>query len=93
MNYLSEINSEVTSEVNMNEENNNEINNEINRLELLQKEYYNEIKNIGDKIKHLQCKKYKNCIHKNGKHKIESIREDGPYGETYYYCKYCNCDL
>ena len=69
------------------------IDNEILKLEILRKEYYKEIKNIDYKIKKLIWKKYDNCIQKYGSHKVESYRENGPYGETFYYCKNCKYEF
>tara|TARA_Y100000992_G_C21250945_1_gene485832 strand:- start:498 stop:719 length:222 start_codon:yes stop_codon:yes gene_type:complete len=53
--------------------------------------YLNEINEIEAKIKNIQNKIYENCIIKNNGHKWIREREEGPYGETFFYCKYCDC--
>lgn len=53
--------------------------------------YLNEINEIEAKIKNIQNQIYENCIIKNNGHKWIREREEGPYGETFFYCKYCDC--
>ena len=46
------------------------------------------LKNVESKINITQQKIYDHCKKTTG-HKIIREREEGPYGETFYYCQLC----
>ena len=46
------------------------------------------LKNVESKINNVQQKIYGHCKKTTG-HKIIREREEGPYGETFYYCQLC----
>lgn len=61
------------------------------KLLQLKYEYKEKIKSIEEEINIVQNQIYEECIIKNKGHKWIREREDGPYGETFFYCEYCYC--
>ncbi len=57
----------------------------------LKYKYIAKVKNIEQQIENIQTQIYKLCIIKNNGHKWIREREEGPYGETFFYCEYCDC--
>tara|TARA_B100000424_G_C22716918_1_gene389727 strand:+ start:455 stop:676 length:222 start_codon:yes stop_codon:yes gene_type:complete len=57
----------------------------------LKYEYAEKIRSIEQQIENIQRQIYKQCVVKNNGHKWIREREDGPYGETFFYCEYCHC--
>ena len=53
--------------------------------------YIEKVKNIEQQIENIQTQIYKLCNIKNNGHKWIREREEGPYGETFFYCEYCDC--
>ena len=64
----------------------------ISELNNLYYEYKNKLNDIKDKIKITQNKIYENCEKKNNGHKWIMEKETCMYGETFYYCMYCNLE-
>ena len=61
---------------------------EKEKLVFLKYELSAYLKNVESKINITQQKIYDHCK-KNTGHKIIREREEGPYGETFYYCQLC----
>ena len=61
---------------------------EKEKLLFLKYELSEYINNVENKINITQQKIYDYCK-KNTGHKIIREREEGPYGETFYYCQLC----
>ena len=63
------------------------------KSELINKkyEYINKVTLIEKEIKRVQEMIYENCKAVNNGHEWIREREEGPYGETFFYCKYCDC--
>ena len=57
----------------------------------LKYEYKEKVRSIEQQIEHIQAQIYKQCVVKNNGHKWIREREEGPYGETFFYCEYCDC--
>ena len=63
----------------------------VNNLKKIKYEYIDKIKELEAEIEKIICEKYKECKEiNNGQHIWVSEREEGPYGEIFHYCKYCN---
>lgn len=62
-----------------------------NELIELKHEYINKLNRIEEQIKVVQSQIYKQCAIKNKGHKWIREREEGMYGETFFYCEYCRC--
>ena len=61
---------------------------EKKKLLFLKKNISNNLDDVNNKIKNIQLEIYAHCKRTTG-HKIIREREDGPYGETFYYCELC----
>ena len=61
---------------------------EKENLLFLKDELSEKIHNVENKINIVQQKIYNYCKKTSG-HKIIREREEGPYGETFYYCELC----
>lgn len=57
----------------------------------LKYKYIEKIKSIEQQVEYIQTQIYKQCVVKNNGHKWIREREEGPYGETFIYCEYCDC--
>ena len=61
---------------------------EREKLVFLKSELSKYLNNVESKINIAEQKIYNHCKNTTG-HKIIREREDGPYGETFYYCELC----
>lgn len=57
----------------------------------LKYKYKEKVRSIEQQIENIQMQIYKQCVVKNNGHKWIREREEGPYGETFFYCEYCDC--
>jgi hypothetical protein len=62
-----------------------------NELIELKYEYIDKVKKIEEQIEFVQAQIYKQCVIKHNGHKWIRERDEGPYGETFFYCEYCRC--
>lgn len=65
------------------------IDKKISKLNKLKYEYLHKIKEVESEIKNLYHEKYNYCKKVNNGHVFISEKEQGPYGETFHYCKIC----
>jgi hypothetical protein len=61
---------------------------EKEKLMFLKSNLIKYLKSVDNKIKNAEQNIYDYCKNTTG-HKIIREREDGPYGETFYYCELC----
>ena len=54
-------------------------------------EYIKILKNVEEEIESIQTEIYNQCAIKNNGHKWIREKEEGPYGVSFFYCKYCHC--